>query len=416
MSSAPFGENIWKDWIAIHIVQSSPNLASVIRMAIFAIICDAIHVLPMRWWRSITAPRDTLIRIRWKWVFCRIFLIKIRILLSWVVRGLHSLWVKVRSIFIFTMNWLVFQFIHSKMDIISADTSCKIFLFDKSMVEMVVEHKSIVGSSALHTLPIRRRQCRYINESPLRYYPYFYTKNLCEITCRIQMALKLCGCVPFFYYTGESVQILIYSVFTNSNRLLQMNNLALLPDFIAYRKRVGMRRIANAFQRATTKYMSSLRPLSTYVRRLSRFSFNWFFFNFYFVSAKFGMDQNCWCNVTFSKDKIQAECRILLWRSYGWNEFNANTYNFENIFYHENNISVAIGGTLSLFLGCSFISLAEIVYVVAVYCIRSCKTLRRHHKLRNLQRKFHYKKPLVFRCVRDRAKNKVKNNQLPYIN
>lgn len=160
------------------------------------------------------------------------------------------------------------------MDIISADTSCKIFLFDKSMVEMVVEHKSIVGSSALHTLPIRRRQCRYINESPLRYYPYFYTKNLCEITCRIQMALKLCGCVPFFYYTGESVQILIYSVFTNSNRLLQMNNLALLPDFIAYRKRVGMRRIANAFQRATTKYMSSLRPLSTYVRRLSRFSFN----------------------------------------------------------------------------------------------------------------------------------------------
>lgn len=83
------------------------------------------------------------------------------------------------------------------------DTKCKIFLHDNSMVEMIIELKSIVGSHALHALPIHRRKCRFVNESSLHYYPYYYTENLCQITCRIQSALKLCNCVPFFYYSGK---------------------------------------------------------------------------------------------------------------------------------------------------------------------------------------------------------------------
>lgn len=68
---------------------------------------------------------------------------------------------------------------------------------------MAVELRSIVGSPVLHKLSIGRRQCRYVNESSLRYYPHYYTENLCYISCRIQMALKLCNCVPFFYYASK---------------------------------------------------------------------------------------------------------------------------------------------------------------------------------------------------------------------
>lgn len=72
---------------------------------------------------------------------------------------------------------------------------------------MAVEQKSIIASPALNELSIGRRQCRYTNESSLRHYPYYYTESLCQISCRIQMALKLCSCVPFFYYASKSVHM-----------------------------------------------------------------------------------------------------------------------------------------------------------------------------------------------------------------
>lgn len=114
-------------------------------------------------------------------------------------------------------KWVSFQFIHSKIDVISMDTSCKVFLHDNSMVEMMVEKKVVVGSRALHTLPIHRRQCRYVNESSLRYYPYYYTQNLCEITCRIQAAIKLCDCAPFLYYAGRSPSGIWVSIETRAS-------------------------------------------------------------------------------------------------------------------------------------------------------------------------------------------------------
>lgn len=83
-------------------------------------------------------------------------------------------------------------------------------------------------------------------------------------------------------------------------------------------------------------------------------------------------------------------------------------------------ISVAFGGTLSLFLGCSFVSLAEIVYFIVIHFIHGCKKhLRHHHKSNKRPRKFQFKKFLIFR--RDRTKNTMNgdnnnNIQLPYIN
>lgn len=112
---------------------------------------------------------------------------------------------------IYIRSMISLQFIHSKIDIIGADTSCKVFMQDDSMIEMTIEQKSIVGSHALHALSINRRQCRYINESSLPYYPYYYTENLCLVTCRIQTALKLCNCVPFFYYASKSARFLLRS-------------------------------------------------------------------------------------------------------------------------------------------------------------------------------------------------------------
>lgn len=95
------------------------------------------------------------------------------------------------------------QFVHSKIDVISADRSCKIYVRDDSMIEITVEHQSYVDSSRLSEIAIHRRQCRYINESNLSHYPNYYTEFLCDISCRIDMAIELCNCIPFLYVTGK---------------------------------------------------------------------------------------------------------------------------------------------------------------------------------------------------------------------
>lgn len=39
----------------------------------------------------------------------------------------------------------------------------------------------------------------FIKETQKQFFFQVYTINLCKIDCRIKHALKLCGCIPFFY-------------------------------------------------------------------------------------------------------------------------------------------------------------------------------------------------------------------------
>lgn len=45
---------------------------------------------------------------------------------------------------------------------------------------------------------ISQRKCRFNSESNLTHYD-FYSKNLCLSECRLNLAMKHCGCIPFFY-------------------------------------------------------------------------------------------------------------------------------------------------------------------------------------------------------------------------
>lgn len=45
---------------------------------------------------------------------------------------------------------------------------------------------------------ISQRGCRFPEESNLTHYRY-YTRRLCFSECRIQLAMKYCGCIPHFY-------------------------------------------------------------------------------------------------------------------------------------------------------------------------------------------------------------------------
>ncbi|PSN53854.1 hypothetical protein C0J52_09959 [Blattella germanica] len=56
----------------------------------------------------------------------------------------------------------------------------------------------LYATEAIYKMPIKRRKCRFANESNLQI-SSIYSQNMCHSQCRIQLALKLCGCAPFFY-------------------------------------------------------------------------------------------------------------------------------------------------------------------------------------------------------------------------
>jgi hypothetical protein len=54
------------------------------------------------------------------------------------------------------------------------------------------------ATEAVRQLHVDHRRCRFWDESNLEVSPT-YTVNLCHSQCRAKLAIKLCGCVPFFY-------------------------------------------------------------------------------------------------------------------------------------------------------------------------------------------------------------------------
>lgn len=93
----------------------------------------------------------------------------------------------------------LFQYIHNRNDVISGADSIHDSLIESvEIIQNEVELHETIASDSLRSLSIARRKCLFFEEKYLQFFPV-YTKNLCNINCRIQAALRLCGCVPFFY-------------------------------------------------------------------------------------------------------------------------------------------------------------------------------------------------------------------------
>ena len=68
-----------------------------------------------------------------------------------------------------------------------------------------MEVNGVMTSDRAKMFRIESRKCRFDTEiTSERSYPLgLYTQNLCLMECSIDLALKLCGCRPFFYKIGE---------------------------------------------------------------------------------------------------------------------------------------------------------------------------------------------------------------------
>ncbi|XP_017782181.1 PREDICTED: pickpocket protein 28-like [Nicrophorus vespilloides] len=91
----------------------------------------------------------------------------------------------------------VMFFMHGKNELI--DLMSKRFLVEgMKFTVLEVNSQSTWSPKSMRNLHISQRHCRFIDESNLKYSPVYSTK-LCKIECRIEMALRLCKCLPFYY-------------------------------------------------------------------------------------------------------------------------------------------------------------------------------------------------------------------------
>lgn len=60
-------------------------------------------------------------------------------------------------------------------------------------------------SSAVRSLPISDRGCVFNNEHPLRFFEEYMEEN-CLVECNMQLHIKTCDCLPYFFYNTENVE------------------------------------------------------------------------------------------------------------------------------------------------------------------------------------------------------------------
>lgn len=98
------------------------------------------------------------------------------------------------------------QFFHGLNDVLSVKKTTKSELnpYDTPIV-YTIGFNEIVSSKRIKLFGIEHRKCKFTDEfSSNQSYPLGeYTQNFCLIECHTKMAIKLCGCQPFFYKIGD---------------------------------------------------------------------------------------------------------------------------------------------------------------------------------------------------------------------
>ena len=68
----------------------------------------------------------------------------------------------------------------------------------KGLTQTEIYISQTIADQKVKSLKPRARKCLY-NDEPISSYFDYYTKNVCQMSCRIKNAQKACGCVPFIY-------------------------------------------------------------------------------------------------------------------------------------------------------------------------------------------------------------------------
>uniref|UniRef100_A0A182NM14 Uncharacterized protein n=1 Tax=Anopheles dirus TaxID=7168 RepID=A0A182NM14_9DIPT len=213
------------------------------------------------------------------------------------------------------------MYIHVEQDVMTTDSSIHYVLREHDIISSSLSVEQVVASKALKQLSRLRRKCRLPGERLTHF--GLYTINLCRINCRIEAALELCKCVPFFYNIGKTscTPAGLYCLSRNHAGWYKSKNCTCQPlcESISFRQVLVKRKV---LEQANSKLETQI---------------------------------------------IYPRMRMK-----------------RDVLFDISNLIVSFGGAAALFLGCSFISFVEVLFFVLEYVTK--KVYRYYHRDRNRDR------------------------------
>ncbi|CAG9810650.1 unnamed protein product, partial [Chironomus riparius] len=92
---------------------------------------------------------------------------------------------------------------------------CNLYPSEKTIERMLphrqetfveIRPERTISSKAVTALPISDRGCVFENEFKLRFFPEYREVN-CQVECVMEQTMKLCECLPYFYYNTENIEL-----------------------------------------------------------------------------------------------------------------------------------------------------------------------------------------------------------------
>ncbi|XP_033173071.1 sodium channel protein Nach [Drosophila mauritiana] len=90
----------------------------------------------------------------------------------------------------------IIAFAHSAFEVMKVDSNSD-YAYDGVLYDLSTEEITAEDNLEQDTT-VAMRRCRFPHESNLTHFP-FYTRNICQQECRINLAYKICKCIPHFY-------------------------------------------------------------------------------------------------------------------------------------------------------------------------------------------------------------------------
>ncbi|XP_044761719.1 sodium channel protein Nach-like [Coccinella septempunctata] len=226
-------------------------------------------------------------------------------------------------------------YIHSYLDILHATSDEPVIVEESQEMDISFRMQETTSSASLKDLSPLQRGCRFYDE-PLNPDLKVYSTSLCYMQCREEIALKLCGCTPFFYIIGR---------------------------------------------RGKTCDIKGMVCLSKNLH----------------ILLKNPSELNCVCPqachlITY----IKQVPKVTKWEygyfdqriTFRWGLIPPTTKYIRDVIFGIDSLVASSGGTVSLFLGMSVIGLIEFFYLILENLVKCCIRFKRNKKVKTNGRKF----------------------------
>jgi hypothetical protein len=163
-----------------------------------------------------------LLLVLWKWILLtRQWIVSLRNVTYWITNSFSRTVLLRRSKTVRLENklhWhlLLQVYVHSTSEIPDSSSHFMDLEYGRQLTASIIS-LTIYSTRDVRSLSLSQRKCRFLEESDLHISPV-YSYNLCRMQCRMNQAMRLCGCIPHFYRAKSKLNADLITPYHSTNR------------------------------------------------------------------------------------------------------------------------------------------------------------------------------------------------------